>query len=403
MRAAGWAILLAAGLLPAAPPPAPAAAGEDAAASVPHVTPELRAAVDRGLEYLARSQGEDGGWAGNVGRKRGDAFRVSAEGVGHPGITGLAGLAFLAAGCIPRRGPRAENLSRAVEWLVDRTGAEGYLAASGSGMYGHAFAVQFLAGAYGSGADPAQDARIRAALEKAVAFTARCQNRNGGWRYEPGDAESDLSVTVCQVCALRAAADKGVPVSRAAMDRALRYVLSTAVTAGGVRGFFRNPSGGRRGAFLYQAPEEARRGNRASFPLAAAGMATLFGAGLHDDGSIAAWARENLPSRFREGGERPPTVAEMAEYLVDSYPSVSRSHGSHFYFFYGNLFAAPALCAAGDPWWGRYFPRVRDDLLGRQREDGSWDVEGVGPVFGTAAACIILQSSFHYAPLAPVK
>jgi hypothetical protein len=308
-------------------------------------------------------------------------------------------MALLSAGCIPRRGPRAENLSRALEWLLDRVDAEGYIQASGSGMYGHAFAVQFLAGAYGSGADPGQDARVRAAVEKAVAFTVRRQNRNGGWRYEPGDDASDLSVTVCQVCALRAASDKGIAVPRAAMDRALEYVFSTAVTTGGARGFFSNPTGGRRGGFLYQTPEESRHGNRSSFSLAAAGMATLFGAGLHDDASIEAWAREHLPARFKDGGAAAPTVAEMGEYLVDAYPALSRKYGSHFYYFYGNLFAAPSLCAAGEPWWGRYFPKVRDDLVERQGKDGSWPVKGVGPVFGTAAACIVLQSALHYAPV----
>jgi hypothetical protein len=395
-------MVIAAGILPAAPRAAPAA-GEEAAAAVPHATAGMRAAVDRGLAFLERARGNDGGWAANVGRKRGDSYRVSAENVGHPGITGLAGMAFLASGCIPRRGPRSALLSRAADWLLARMDREGYLAAHGSGMYGHAFAAQFLAGVYGSGADPAQDARVRAALERAVAFTARRQNPNGGWRYEPGDGASDLSVTVCQVAALRAASDKGIAVPRETVDGALRYVFSTAVTDGGVRGFFRNPSGGRRGAFLYQAPEEARRGNRATFSLAAAGMATLFGAGLHDDASIAAWAREHLAERFGEGRAVPPRVAEMAAVLVDGYPSLARSRGTHFTFFYGNLFAAPALCAAGDPWWGRYFPAVRDDLLDLQREDGSWEVEGVGPVFGTAAACIVLQSALHYAPVLPPR
>ena len=40
----------------------------------------------------------------------------------------------------------------------------------------------------------------------AVRCIQNAQNREGGWRYLPGAEDADMSVTVCQVMALRAAA-----------------------------------------------------------------------------------------------------------------------------------------------------------------------------------------------------
>ena len=44
--------------------------------------------------------------------------------------------------------------------------------------------------------------------------------------------------------------------------------------------------------------------------------------------------------------------------------------------------------------------RVRAELLGEQRPDGSWPNDiGPGPAFGTAVACIILQIPLRYLPI----
>ena len=46
---------------------------------------------------------------------------------------------------------------------------------------------------------------LRDALERAVALIVSSQNDQGGWRYEPRPADADISVTVMQLVALRAA------------------------------------------------------------------------------------------------------------------------------------------------------------------------------------------------------
>ena len=42
---------------------------------------------------------------------------------------------------------------------------------------------------------------------------------------------------------------------------------------------------------------------------------------------------------------------------------------------------------------------MRDRLLTMQAEDGSWQGDGVGRVYGTAIALTILQLPFNYLPI----
>ena len=68
-------------------------------------------------------------------------------------------------------------------------------------MYEHGFATLFLAEAYGM----SRAAGLREKLAGAVRFIVETQNREGGWRYFPERRDADISVTICQVMALRAA------------------------------------------------------------------------------------------------------------------------------------------------------------------------------------------------------
>ena len=79
-------------------------------------------------------------------------------------------------------------------------------------MYGHGFASLFLSEAYGMSTRPDADQVIGEKLRKAIALTVKCQNDAGGWRYQPMKSDADLSITICQIMALRAARDAGIHV-----------------------------------------------------------------------------------------------------------------------------------------------------------------------------------------------
>src|SRR5437763_5703649 len=85
-----------------------------------------------GLQYLVKTQTENGNWTG---------------GQSGPGITGLGLMAFLASGEDPNFGLYSNNVRRAVRGLINgQDGGTGYFGAS---MYDHGFAMLALAEAYG--------------------------------------------------------------------------------------------------------------------------------------------------------------------------------------------------------------------------------------------------------------
>ena len=62
------------------------------------------------------------------------------------------------------------------------------------------------------------------------------------------------------------------------------------------------------------------------------------------------------------------------------------------YYFYGQYYAAQAMWQAGGQRFGRWYPAVRDELIGRQHTDGSW-ITSEGNECATAMACIVLRNA----------
>jgi hypothetical protein len=324
-------------------------------------------AVTRGLDYLRREQSTDGSWRADIGYKLMEDYRVTSDvleqrrrGGGHVGVSSLALIAFLAGGHVPGRGPYGKVLERGIRYVLGCVNPEdGYISQNGSRMYSHAFATLCLAETYGM----THQADLRAKLQDAVDLIVKSQNARGSWRYLPFAKDSDMSITVCQVQALRAARNVGLRVPRTTIDRAIDYIKDSAVT-----------SGLDRGAFKYQPDHHTR----CSFPLTAAGITALYGAGVYEDDDI-------------ERG---------LNYLVERQSFFRRSYLNTYFYYYGHYYAVQAMFIAGGRYWEEYYPRVRAELLGEQRPDGSWPNDiGPGPAFGTAVACIILQIPLRYLPI----
>ena len=279
-------------------------------------------------------------------------YGIEAE---HIGVTALAGISFLASGSLPDQGPYARQIRGALEFVLSHVQPNGYITANNSRMYEHAFATLFLAEVYGM----VRDERLRERLKLAVRLIERAQNSEGGWRYLPGAQDSDMSVTVCQVMALRAARNHGLQVSRETIDRAVEYVKAS----------YRKEQG----AFDYQISNSM--GSRTSFALTAAGVTTLYGAGEYDAVEI----RKGL------------------EYLWKNRPPPSEAE-NRFDYYYGQYYAVQAMFQAGGSYWSRWYAVIRSDLLSIQSADGSWR-DLVGPNYGTAMATIILQIPYQYLPI----
>ena len=304
------------------------------------ITPELRRSVDRGLARLATLQQPDGSFGSErYGR--------------HVGITSLACLAFMADGHLPDRGPYGEVVRRGLDFVLDHATESGLIAADTSHgpMYGHGFATLFLGEIYGMTGDP----RCREALLKAVRLIVNTQNHEGGWRYHPVPVDADISVTICQVMALRSARNAGLSVPKTTIDRAVVYVRQC-----------QNPADG---GFRYKLSAGG-----SAFPRSAAGVATLFYAGIYEDQAIdrgLAYVRRNgMQNRYRGGG----------------------------HYFYGIYYAAQAMFLAGGDHWADWFPATREDLLANQNADGTWD-SNHGASYATAMSLLVLQVPNRLLPI----
>ena len=335
------------------------------------ITPEVRESVDRALKYLAESQNPAGFWAQDVGFKLNTDYSVMAENEAHVGVTALALIAFLAGGNLPGRGEYGEVLERGIGYLVTRKQLNGYITDHGSRMYSHAFATLFLAEVYGM----TQRQDVRKALQSAVNIIVDSQNREGGWRYKPFARESDMSITVCQVLALRSARNVGIAVPARTVRDAERYVRRSAVPRREYgRGFGSFSPYNDGGAFTYQ----LRGHSRATFPLTAAGVTTLHAAGIYED----------------------PVIDEAFDYLDSQMPDFNRYYFGHYFFYYGHYYAVQAYYTAGGDRFKNYFRTIRDLLLRKQQSNGSWPcTTGPGDAFSTAVSALILQIPYQYLPI----
>jgi len=349
-------------------------------------------AAEGALRWLAARQNRadgpaQGSWNSHIGFKINDGYRLQPQvqehdGLPHLGVTALAGMAFLSGGHLPGQGPYGAVLERALAFVRRNIQESGYITANGTRMYSHAFCLLFLAEVYGmTGRD-----ELRRDLDRAVEFTYKSQNKKGGWRYAPLARDSDMSITVCQVVALREARNIGIKVPKKTIDLALRYVMESSIT-----------EGPERGAFLYQHKDVPF--NRNSFALTAAGLTTIYQAGLYSDREVARFCRENAI-------RRQPRISHCLTYLRNTYEPIRIDYSDHYFYFYGNYYAAQAMYTRGGEDWRSWYEMVRDDLLhmartsrGKDGREVSWRSQYVGDAFSTAIAAIVLQVPKNYLPI----
>lgn len=328
--------------------PARSATSAQNNAMAQEITPELDAAVQRGLAALVKEQTEDGSFG-------------SARFGKNIAVTALSCLALMADGNLPGRGAYGRNVEKGLEFVLSCSTETGLLASESANgpMYGHGFATVFLGEVYGmtkGGGETALSGRVHEALVKACKLIERSQNSEGGWRYNPVPYDADVSVTICQIMGLRSARNAGIEVPKETIDRAVEYVRKC-----------QNPDGG----FRYQANT-----GFSAWPRSAAGVASLYYAGVY------------------EGNDIDRGVAYLKQNAMPGAKGVSNAH-----YFYGHYYAVQTMYLAGGESWATWWPAVRGELLSKQEPDGSWNDPSVGPAYGTAMALIILQMPKRFLPI----
>jgi len=321
------------------------------------VTPRVEKSVKRGLDWLKSHQSGNGSWTSGSG----------SWGTYPAAMTGLAGVALLASGSTSTRGPYSKAIARSVDYLLDNcitstgliTGPNEF----SRSMYGHGFAMLYLASAYGMERDLTRRRKLKRALKKAIQLTARSQSHDGGWLYTPDQSGDEGSVTITQVQALRACRNAGLTTPVKTIRKAIQYIEKSVCSDGGI---------------------SYRMGGRGAGrpPITAAAVAVLYNAGKYES-KMAKRALEFCKKKIAIDG---------------------RGGGMWGHYYYSHLYLSQAMYQAGDgsrkrPEWRRYYPRIAGALIRRQAGDGSWSEPGVGQVYGTAIALTVLQLPYEELPI----
>jgi hypothetical protein len=195
---------------------------------------EVKTVYERGLDYLAKTQSEDGTWPN------------SQHGTG-PGVDGLCVLTFLASGEDPNYGAYAETIRAGLRAIIRRQSADtGLLGTQDQhgNMYHQGFGTLALAEAYGAVDErlmwPSSSGRGQRSIGEALELAVRCiieaQNRNpfGGWRYTPDAQDADVSVSGANIIALLAARNAGIEVPDENIQKAMKMLEDSTDASGSV-------------------------------------------------------------------------------------------------------------------------------------------------------------------------
>jgi hypothetical protein len=341
-------------------------------------TEDSERAVEASLHWLARHQHPRGYWQpleSTLGHETGVKFNDPEERQrsgfqAESGLTALALLAFLGANYTHEDNLYAENVDRALRWLVAQQESNGYLGGRANRyarMYCHGMATIALGEAYGM----TKDSMLREPLVLAVQYIIDQQNvADGGWRYLKTPTQTgDMSMFGWQLMALKSAHTAGLKVPREPVQRAIEFLRSNS--------------------------------------------AELRTRGLSRSGGLAAYRREERPkpSMTAEalfckqllGTKRDdPAIVEAVEYLQQNLPR--RTQQDLYYWYYGTL----AMYHHGGEPWDRWNRAMRDNLVSDQRTDGdftgSWNPRAPwgdygGRVYSTALSTLCLEVYYRFLPL----
>jgi hypothetical protein len=319
---------------PSGPAGAPAQAGgsiSDEIGEIP-MTAEADKAVRKGLGWLAGRQNLDGSWDTEYRR--------------NTGVMAVALLAFLASGNPPGQGEYGVASAKGLRYLLTCAKPGGMIVRDSSHgpMYEHALSTLYLAEVWGMTRSP----EIKDKVKRAIELIIQAQNKEGQWGYQPIPHGGDISVTIMQVMALRAAHDAGIEVPRETIERALKFVRKC-----------HNSDGG----YSYTGPP-----GLSNMPRTAAGVCCLQFAG------------EYKAKEVRDG----------LDYLLKG------QDGDYGNYFYAQYYGVHAFYFAGGEYWKQWYPKARQQLLAKQNQgNGSWGDN----VLDTGWAVMCLSLPHRYLPV----
>lgn len=303
-------------------------------------------AINKACAFLIRHQQEELGVFGTKDRLA---------------ITSMATLALMSTGSTPQRGPYSKEILNAVRWTRNRGRSRGHFWDEKSGysqIHNHGYALLLLTQVYGESGQE-MDRAIARKIRGGIRASAASQHPNGGFGYflynkPPANNEmmtkDEASTTISQIQALRGARNAGFEVPSGLLNRAERYIFNSQHKSGG----FVYSLGAGRISFIDGSSEP-------TFAITAASACVLNSLGTY----------------------RGPKLDRAIDYLADFKPPTKKD--VHF-FYYGHYYAAQVLHQIGGERWRTWRKAVVDELLKRQRSNGSFPKTSDSHMAGLNAA-----------------
>ena len=343
-------------------------------------------AVEISLKWLAAHQHPHGYWEpieSTLGREPEPIKGLNGEALeerersgfnSETGLTALAVLAFLGKGYTHEDNAFAENVERALRWLIAQQDSQGFLGGKANKygrMYCHGMATIALGEAYGM----TKDRTLREPLARAVQYIVAMQYPDGSWRYidwrqlNSDQRQADMSMFGWQLMALKSAKTAGLDVPEPSFKKGIAFLLAIG-------------------------------DNVKSRGLSQAGGLASYRQGEQPKPSMTA---ESLFCKQMLGIKRTNRASiEAVEYLEKNLPR--RSKQDLYYWYYGTL----AMYHHGGDAWQKWNQALRDNLVADQRTDGefagSWNPRSPwgdygGRVFSTAISTLCLEVYYRFLPL----
>jgi len=326
-------------------------------------------ATDKAAAYIVKMQEANGSFSDSSARLAArNGYAMTALGI----------MALASIGHQPVD-PSREGVAmkKALDFILRRDrqrGPKEYFGSDGSRMYGHGITTLCLTEMLGMTVTRTQEARLREVTTKAVNLILTSQRVSksdpkyrGGWRYTPTARDSDLSVTVWQLMALRSAKNAGLKVPKEAIDMAVRYLKRSYHSPRNARG---EPTNLRSGCGYIP-------GQGPNYSTAAAGLLSLQVCGEYDTAEVRG-STNWLMNRNLNSKEQ--------------------------WFYYGTYYYSQGMQKREKHIADRARKLTEDVLLKLQRANGSWQgingmESGAGRIYCTAMATLSLSVKHHFLPI----
>jgi hypothetical protein len=336
-------------------------------------------AVDLGLRYLARQQGNDGSWDPRRGWETPPVWVTDSR---RGALTALCTLPFLAAGHTPQEGEFRVNVAQAVRWLMRQQASDGYIGFSGrSDMYTHTVATLALCEAWGL----TDDENIRHAAERAVRYLERTQSTGGGWCYAgAGTDRSDASITGWAVLALKSASATGIEVRDLTWQQMVGMYDRLSLPGGET--YYADADYGRLSA--------SRKG------IGMVGVGLMSRVVLED---------ERFAARNAAAQDRLLAHLPQYEHFFEPSPHVNNPNFNTYYGWYNGTLGMFLYNQGQGEAWRAWNEAIKQALLptqitrgsrrGAWRADDRWIGSIMGDLYSTACAVLCLTVYYRYNPI----